>query len=123
MMHFAAPRSTGTFISYLIGKGAKIEALDSYNRTSLHRAAAQDDICPVQTLVDGGANIYSKDKSGLTPLHRPQLAVKKLLWNTCCQMDAELIPKACMGGRHYIGQRFLILTFPPVNFGTCTVAR
>lgn len=77
VLHFAPPRSAGTFISYLIGKGANIEALDSYNRTSLHRAAAQDDICPVKPLIDAGANIYSKDKSGLTPLHRAAASGKQ----------------------------------------------
>eukprot|EP00471_Norrisiella_sphaerica_P000531 CAMPEP_0184480926 /NCGR_PEP_ID=MMETSP0113_2-20130426/2460_1 /TAXON_ID=91329 /ORGANISM="Norrisiella sphaerica, Strain BC52" /LENGTH=200 /DNA_ID=CAMNT_0026859735 /DNA_START=243 /DNA_END=845 /DNA_ORIENTATION=+ len=50
--------------SYLISKGAKIEALDTYGYTPLHRMASNNLAVGAKALLEAGANPYKSTKYG-----------------------------------------------------------
>jgi ankyrin repeat protein len=72
-------------VSILLQKGADANAEDQRRATAVHLAAAHDDLEALRLLRAHGANLWSEDADGQTPLriarhlHRPSRVVRALL--------------------------------------------
>ncbi len=55
-------------VRWLVENGADIEAVDTYERTALHRHTMSRS-CNIRVLLELGANVKAVDKYGDTPLH------------------------------------------------------
>jgi ankyrin repeat protein len=55
-------------VRYILSLGADVRAVDSNGNTALHAAASLGMDTVIQSLVDSGADINAKNKSGRTPL-------------------------------------------------------
>lgn len=55
--------------TYLVSKGAWVNAADSHSITPLHRACRWGHVGVVEFLIENGARIHAIDKWGKTPLH------------------------------------------------------
>ncbi|PSK93260.1 ankyrin repeat domain-containing protein [Taibaiella chishuiensis] len=58
----------GELVRWLVQNGADLEAVDTYNRTALHRHAMSRS-GDVSVLLELGANVHAVDQYGSTPLH------------------------------------------------------
>lgn len=61
------PHPDAPLVKLLIGKGAKVAALDSEGNTALHKAAMFDAAAAVKVLLAAGANPKKKNGEGKTP--------------------------------------------------------
>jgi hypothetical protein len=63
------PRAQRRVIEYLVAVGADPDALDNSGVAPLHRAVRTRSSAAVSTLIENGANVRLRNKSGSTPLH------------------------------------------------------
>ena len=56
-------------VSELIAKGAKVNAVDKYGKSTLHYAATENNIKIVGALLDAGADVNAVDEDGRSALH------------------------------------------------------
>ena len=68
-LHLASVHGQTAIASFLLKKGADINAGDNENSTALHNAAARGHREIVSLLLNQGAAINSKDDNHMTPLH------------------------------------------------------
>jgi ankyrin repeat protein len=73
-LHYAADGRTESddqilVIEYLIANRADPNAVDMSGVTPLHRAVRRRSLDAVRSLLDGGANVRKRNRSGSTPLH------------------------------------------------------
>ncbi|MEE2742595.1 MAG: ankyrin repeat domain-containing protein [Bdellovibrionota bacterium] len=89
-------------ISYLIGKGANVNAKGKEGMTSLHQVAKRGDWQIAKVLINSGADYHWQDDEGQTPLHvvenvkTAQLLLQKGADKESCDRDGRTpLHKAC----------------------------
>jgi ankyrin repeat protein len=70
LLHDAVDNSQIGAATYLLDRGADVNAVTIDGRTSLHMAAQRGDAAMITLLLGRGADIHAKDKKGWTPLDR-----------------------------------------------------
>lgn len=74
-LHYAAdgnqaePQAQAGMVAYLISIGADPLAVDNSGVAPLHRAIRRRSLSAVRALLDGGASVGQRNRSGSTPLH------------------------------------------------------
>lgn len=69
LLHVAAGFGRTNLVSYLIGKGADVNALDKSGQTPLHNACCHGHLTVSRKLIDAGALVDLTDNQGWSPLH------------------------------------------------------
>ena len=65
----AEPQAQAAVVEYLISIGADPNAVDGSGVAPMHRAVRRRSLSAVRALLDGGASLGQRNKSGSTPLH------------------------------------------------------
>lgn len=73
-------------VTFLLGKGANVNATDNFDRTSLHYAATYDYDSIVETVISSGAKIQAKSTGDNTALHFSA-------YNNCLDVVKRLLKK------------------------------
>jgi len=68
-LHLASVHGQTAIASFLLEKGAEIDAGDNENSTALHNAAGRGHQEIISLLIKNGASANRKDDNGMTPLH------------------------------------------------------
>lgn len=68
-LHCAAAGADGTHVAWLIERGAKLDARDSYGNTPLHYAALAPYNEATDVLINAHAAVNAQNDKGETPLH------------------------------------------------------
>ncbi|NIM14653.1 MAG: tetratricopeptide repeat protein [Candidatus Aminicenantes bacterium] len=80
LLSFAAQKGFSRLATFLISRGADVNAKDKWNFTPLHEAKNQE---TAEVLINAGANLHARSNTGLTPLraavYSMRLDVAKLL--------------------------------------------
>ncbi len=75
ILHLVAADGNYDIVSYLIGKGYKIDARDNMGNTPLHYAIINGHFNVAKLLILKGANVDSTNKKGQTPLHMTSISI------------------------------------------------
>lgn len=108
-LHCAVDHGHADVISMLIARKADITAAKNDGRTILHGSAARGDHAVCEALINGGAEVDVKDKSGVTPLACASSAAVALLLvehdadvNSCTSKGETVLHAAASNGNHDI---------------------
>jgi ankyrin repeat protein len=70
LLHDAVDNSQTVAATYLLDRGANVNAVMADGRTPLHMAAQRGDLAMISLLIRRGANPHRKDHQGWTPMDR-----------------------------------------------------
>ncbi len=92
----------------LIAKGAKVNAVDKYGKSALHRAVAKGNLEILVALLDAGADVNAVDEYAKRPLHwaavKGDLEIMKALLDAGADVNA--VDKTKWSALHYAALRY-----------------